>query len=100
MIGADALVVTLPATKAGIRYKFVNDLASTTAIITISPAAADGIFGTVTLAASVVAMDGTADKDLINTKATSVRGDSCELIGDGVDGWMILSSTGIWAQGA
>jgi len=98
MIATDAKTFTLPATVAGVKYTFVNIGADGNNIITISPAAADGIFGTLTLAASVVQMAGTADTDLINTKATALKGDSVTLIGDGVDGWAIVASTGIWAS--
>ena len=100
LIGTDAKVVSLPATKAGLRYTFINSGAAGNNIIKISPVAADGISGTITLAASVVVDAGVVDKDLINTKATSKAGDSVELIGTGVTGttaWIIKSSTGIWA---
>ena len=98
MIGTDALVISLPATKAGITYKFVNIGADGAAIITISPVTADGIHGTMTLAASVVELSGTDDKDLINTKASATTGNSVEIIGDGGIGWMVQNSTGIWAS--
>ena len=100
LIATDALVITLPSTAAGLEYTFINTGADGNNIITISPAAADGIFGTITLAASVVQMAGTADTDVINTKSTALKGDSIKLVGDGVDGWAIVSSTGIWASGA
>lgn len=99
-IGIDAKVITLPATKAGLKYTFINTGAAGNNIVTISPAAADGISGTITLAASVVVDAGVVNKDLINTKATSKTGDTVTLIGTGVAGttaWIIVSSTGIWA---
>jgi len=98
LIGTDAKTVTLPSTVKGIEYTFVNSGADGNNIITLSPAAADGIFGTLTLAASVVQMAGTADTDLINTKSTALKGDSVTLVGDGVDGWAIVASSGIWAS--
>lgn len=100
LIGTDAKVITLPATEAGVKYTFINSGAAGNNIITISPQAADGISGTITLAASVVVDAGVIDKDLINTKATSKAGDTVTLIGTGVAGttaWIIASSTGIWA---
>jgi len=104
LVGTDALVITLPsAAVAGIIYTFVNSGADGAAIITISPAAADGINGTITLAASVVVLSGTVDKDLINTKATATTGDSVTLFSSGTvgtKGWMVTSSTGIWASQA
>ena len=99
-MGTDAKVFSLPATVAGLKYTFVNTGAAGNNILTISPVAADGISGTITLAASVVVDAGVVNKDLINTKASSQAGDSVTLIGTGVTGttaWIILSSTGIWA---
>lgn len=100
LVGTDALTVTLPDTKAGIVYTFINDGAAGNNIITVSPQAADGIAGTITLAASVVTRVGTVDTDLVNTKATSTKGNSVKIVGTGVAGtgaWYIVSSTGIWA---
>lgn len=99
-IGTDAKVITLPSTKAGLKYTIINTGAAGNNIVTISPQAADGISGTITLAASVVVDAGVVNKDLINTKATSQAGDCVTLIGTGVPGttaWIIVSSTGIWA---
>ncbi|HPS25398.1 MAG TPA: hypothetical protein PLB28_07455 [Bacteroidales bacterium] len=100
LIGTDSLTITLPSTAIGVNYTFINSGATTHNIITISPAAADGISGTITLAATVVVDAGVVGKDLINTKATSQCGDSVKLIGTGVPGtsaWIIAHSTGIWA---
>ncbi len=103
LVGTDALVITLPATKHGLRFKFMNSGAAGNNIITVSPQAADGVSGTITLAASVVVDAGVVDKDIINTKATSEAGDSLEIVGTGVAGttaWLVGSSTGIWAAEA
>ena len=100
LIGTDAKVISLPATVAGLKYTIVNSGAAGNNIVTISPVAADGVSGTITLAASVVVDAGVVDKDLINTKATAKAGDTVTLIGTGVTGttaWIIVSSTGIWA---
>lgn len=100
LIGTDAIVITLPATKAGLDFTFINSGAAGNNIITISPQAEDGISGTITLAASVVVDAGVVNKDLINTKATSKAGDAVRLLGTGVTGttaYIIASSTGIWA---
>jgi len=99
-MGTDAKVFSLPATVAGLKYTFVNTGAAGNNILTISPVAADGISGTITLAQSVVVDAGVVNKDLINTKASSQAGDNVTLIGTGVTGttaWIIVSSTGIWA---
>jgi len=89
---------TLPATVAGLDYTFVNIGADTAVGLTISPAAADAIHGVITLAATIVTLSGSDDGDIINTKASASTGDSIRLIGDGVEGWYVVSSTGIWAN--
>jgi hypothetical protein len=97
-IATDAKTYTLPATIAGCQFTLINAGAAANNIIEIVPNAADQVFGTVTLAASVVVIAGAAGEHVLNTKASSQRGDSLTLIGDGADGWYILSSTGIWAE--
>ncbi|MDN5396992.1 MAG: hypothetical protein L0G05_10725 [Chryseobacterium sp.] len=103
LVGTDAKTITLPATQSGLVYTFVNIGAAGNNIIKVSPAAADGISGTVTLASSVVVFDGTVNKAALNTKATTQAGDSMTIVGTGVTGakaWIILSATGIWAKQA
>ena len=100
LIGTDALVISLPATIAGADFTFINSGANGNNIITISPVAADGIAGTITLASSIVTRAGTVDTDLVNTKASATVGNSVKIKGTGVTGvtaWIITSSTGIWA---
>lgn len=99
-IGTDAKTFSLPATAAGLKYTFINTGAAGNNAVNISPVAADGISGTITLASSVVVDAGVVNKDLINTTGTSKAGDSVTIIGTGVTGvtaWIIVSSTGIWA---
>ena len=103
MIATDALVISLPSTVLGVEYTFMNSGADGNNIITLSPAALDGISGTVTLAATVVELSGVVDKDLINTKASSIAGDTSTIVGTGIagtEGWLLKSSTGIWASQA
>ena len=100
LIGTGALVISLPATIAGADFTFINSGANGNNIITISPVAADGIAGTITLASSIVTRAGTVDTDLVNTKASATVGNSVKIKGTGVTGvtaWIITSSTGIWA---
>ena len=97
LCGTDAKVFTLPATAAGLTYTFVNSGADGNNILTISPAAADAIHGTTGNAGAVV-LSGVDDKDCINTKGTATTGDMITLVGDGVTGWFVLSSSGIWAS--
>lgn len=103
MVATDALVITLPSAIVGLEYTFINSGDDGNNIITISPASADGISGTVTLAATVVELSGVIDKDLINTKASSISGDTSTIVSTGIAGteaWLLKSSTGIWASEA
>lgn len=100
LIGTDALTVTLPATVKGAEFTFINSGAAGNNIITVAPVAADGIAGTITLAATVVVRVGTVGVAVVNTKATTTKGDSIKLVGTGITGtgaYYIESSTGIWA---
>lgn len=100
LIGTDALVLTLPATVKGCKFKFVNSGTAGNNIITVAPVAADGIAGTITLAATVVVRVGTVNTAVVNTKATSIKGDTIEIEGTGATGtsaWLISSNSGIWA---
>ena len=100
LIATDALVISLPAPVAGVEYTFVNSGAAGNNIITLSPVAADGVAGTITLAATVVVRVGTVYVDLVNTKATSKLGDTVTIVGTGNTGtgaYVIKHSTGIWA---
>lgn len=100
LIGTDALVVTLPATIKGLEYTFINSGADGNNLITISPDAADAIFGSVANAAADSVSGGAVDKDIVNTKATANKGDRITLVADGVDGWYIKGGVGIWASEA
>lgn len=100
LVGTDALTITLPATKKGLVYTFVNSGADGNNIITISPNANDAVYGSVANAASDSVSGGVDDKDIINTKATANKGDRITLIADGADGWYILDGVGIWASEA
>tara|TARA_B100001250_G_scaffold281339_1_gene243613 strand:+ start:10164 stop:10556 length:393 start_codon:yes stop_codon:yes gene_type:complete len=97
LVGTDALVITLPATMKGISYTFINSGADGGNIITISPAAADKIIGSIANAAADSVCSASDDGDLVNTKATANKGDRVTLIADGADGWYITEGVGIWA---
>jgi hypothetical protein len=100
LIGTDALAITLPATKKGVSYTFINSGADGNNLITISPNEDDAIFGTVANATADSVSGGVDDKDIINTKATANKGDRITLIGDGDSGWYITEGVGIWASEA
>jgi len=86
-------VYTLPALSIGRVFKFTNVALDGVAQISVSPAAADGV---------MYATSATDDKDLINTLATSRKGDYV-VIGNTTDGiafWQVLDIKGIWAKEA
>lgn len=88
----DGVVFTLPATVVGYSYTFVNNADDGVSGMAISPNASDKIMGNGYTSAD--------DKDAINTKATSKKGDRITLIGDGVNGWMVTSVVGTWNREA
>lgn len=100
---ADAVVITLPATVVGYNFTVRNaGVKSTggpkgtasdgTALVSISPNAADKIAGN--------AFTATDNKDALNTKATSRVGDEMQLVGDGANGYMVTKVIGTWAREA
>tara|TARA_R110002153_G_scaffold236279_1_gene390400 strand:+ start:730 stop:1149 length:420 start_codon:yes stop_codon:yes gene_type:complete len=102
-IATDAKVISLPAIDAnniGMELTIRNTGADANNIVTISPAAADSISGSIALAASVFSASGVANKDLINTKATAISGDFVTLKAVSINKWFITAGIGIWASQA
>ena len=93
LVGTDALTVTLTATRAGVRFTFVNSGDDDGVLITVSPNASDKIMGTI----AAVSMTASDDGDLTNTKSGANKGDWCTIVGDGSDGWYIIGGDGVWA---
>lgn len=97
-VGAVDAVFTLPlasATPIGTSYTFVCGVASGGTGLSISPNALDGIYGN--------GLTGVVNKDLINTGATDVVGDSAKIVCRGAAGiaaWFIENITGTWAKEA
>lgn len=89
----DGMVYTLPSIATGEVYTFINIADDGTAKLSISPAAADGI---------IYAGSATDDKDLINTKATSKKGDFVTIKSSlaGTVAWEVADALGIWAKEA
>ena len=86
----DGVVFTLPAIATGAVYKFVNAAEDGTNTLTISPNASDGI---------QYAGSATDDKDLINTKATSKKGDYVVIASlDGTTAWQVTQVRGTFAK--
>lgn len=97
-IGAVDAVFTLPLSDAntkGVTYTFVCGALSSGTGLSISPNAADAIYGN--------GLTATLDKDLINSGASDRLGDSVTIIGSGVAGataWRITNVVGTWAKEA
>ena len=88
----DGFVATLPSIATGNTVTFVNMAGDGEAEFSISPAAADSI----TYAGSAV-----DNKDLINTKATSKKGDFVTLASlDGTVAWQVVDARGVWDKEA
>lgn len=89
-VDTDAKVITLPVVATPVNCTIVNIGAFATILVAISPNANDMIHAP--------DIGGTDNKDHLNTKATSRRGDLCQLrTGDAV-GWPVSNQIGIWAQ--
>lgn len=87
-------VMTLPATAAGLIYRFSLAAAGLSAGtgLQIAPAAVDKIMGNgfTTADNKAAVLAGSGDRE----------GDSITLIGDGVDGWYIVAHEGTWTRAA
>ncbi|MBM4644769.1 hypothetical protein GS464_20220 [Rhodococcus hoagii] len=89
----DAVVVTLPATAAGLTVTIRNGGKADGQVgFSISPNSADKIQG--------YGLTSADNKDVINTKATARAGDEITLVGDGVDGWFVQNATGVFDREA
>lgn len=92
VVDTDAVVITLPATVVGTSYTVMNGAADGAALVKIAPNASDKVMGNGYTSAD--------NKYIGNTKATAKRGDYMKLVGDGVNGWMIVAVKGTWAKEA
>jgi hypothetical protein len=87
IIDAADVVATLPATEAGLIFRFYTKTVSVSTGFSVSPQAADKfIKGT--------KADG---EDLVDSAGTDIVGDHVTVMGDGVDGWLVLDIDGTWA---
>ena len=88
----DGVVFTLPGIAIGNTVTFINTAEDGQNELTVSPNASDGI---------TYAGSSTDNKDIINTKATSKKGDFITLASlDGTVAWQVVASRGIWAKEA
>lgn len=102
-VTVDAVVITLPATSPGAVFVIQNGgdnpantpsgaVADASCLVSVSPNASDKIQGNGFTAAD--------NKDAVNTKATAKVGDRIVLVGDGVDGYNLMTVIGTWAREA
>lgn len=94
------VIITLPLASRqtrGAMITVINNALSTGTGLQINPGSGDFIRGQ-TLAG--VTMTAVVDKNLINTGATDVLGDSVTLVCDGETGWQVRNILGIWAKEA
>jgi hypothetical protein len=102
-MATDAKVYTLPlitSSTLGLTLIFRNTGADGNNLITISPNALDGINGTIANAAADSVAGGVVNKNLVNTKATSNKGDFVVLTAVSLTEWYISGGVGIWASEA
>jgi len=104
-VGTDALVLTLPkitTSNLGLTFTFRNIGADGNNIITLSPNATDGINGGFPFVtgstASMNRASGTVNKDWINTKATTKRGDFVTIKAVALTAWYIQGGQGVWVS--
>jgi len=100
-IATDAKTFTLPkitVKNLGMNFTVVNTGADGNNIITISPNAVDSVNGSIANASADAVAGGTVNKDIINTKATSNKGDRITLVAMALTEWYIVEGVGIWAS--
>ncbi len=78
------LVISLPATAAGLVFGVTTGVLSAGTGTSVSPVAADSI------------NDNADDADYVNSGATDVLGDSVLLVGNGTTGWSTIGQRGTW----
>jgi hypothetical protein len=89
VVTADAKIITMPAVATPVNCVIMNGGAFGTIAVNVSPDAADQVQGP--------DLPGTANKDLINTKATARRGDFVKLVTGDANGPIASELRGIWA---
>ena len=102
-VATDAIVMNLPAITAenlGMEFRFRNTGADGAVLLSIDPASADGINGSIANAAADAVASGVVGKKLNNTKATANNGDYVILKAVALTKWFIVGGVGIWASEA
>tara|TARA_R110002074_G_scaffold218502_7_gene388992 strand:+ start:2681 stop:3100 length:420 start_codon:yes stop_codon:yes gene_type:complete len=102
-VAVDALTIGIPLITSGnlgSTIFFRNTGADAGVKLVISPKNTNKIIGSITLSASVFSASGVLDKDVINTKATALKGDWIALRAVSLTEWYIIGGQGIWASEA
>ena len=102
-VATDALTIGIPLITSGnlgSTIFFRNTGADAAVKLVISPKDTNKIIGNITLSASVFSASGVLDKDVINTKATALKGDWIALRAVSLTEWYIIGGQGIWASEA
>ena len=102
-VAVDALTIGIPLITSGnlgCTIFFRNTGADAGVKLVISPKNTNKIIGSITLSASVFSASGVLDKDVINTKATALKGDWIALRAVSLTEWYIIGGQGIWASEA
>ena len=102
-VAVDALTIGIPLITSGnlgSTIFFRNPGADAGVKLVISPKNTNKIIGSITLSASVFSASGVLDKDVINTKATALKGDWIALRAVSLTEWYIIGGQGIWASEA
>jgi len=100
-VAVDGLTIGLPLITSGnlgMSVFFRNSGADGNNILSISPKNSNKIVGGMTQASAVFHASGALGKDLINTKATSKKGDWVELRAVSLTEYYIVGGQGIWAS--
>ena len=102
-VAVDGLTIGIPLITSGnlgCTIFFRNTGADAAVKLVISPKNTNKIIGSITLSASVFSASGVLDKDVINTKATALKGDWIALRAVSLTEWYIIGGQGIWASEA
>jgi|TARA_R110001583_G_scaffold125885_8_gene277452 hypothetical protein len=100
-VAVDGLTIGIPLITSGnlgCTIFFRNTGADGNNILVVSPKNTNKIIGGMTQASAVFHASGVAGKDVINTKATSKKGDWIALRAVSLTEWYIIGGQGIWAS--
>ena len=100
-VAVDGLTIGIPLITSGnlgCTIFFRNTGADGNNILVVSPKSTNKIIGGMTQASAVFHASGALGKDVINTKASSKKGDWIALRAVSLTEWYIIGGQGIWAS--